>query len=76
MPCVAKKEDNKEIKRYYRMDVVWNYLSPMPLKSAEGHTSLRYCSKLQPHSNVGKGFSVWCERTKHHFVLAYQWRVL
>ena len=25
MPCVVKKEDNKELKKYYRMDVIWDY---------------------------------------------------
>ena len=42
--CVVEKDDDgDEVKKYYRMDVIWGYLSTM--KAADGDFCLRDCLK-------------------------------
>ena len=53
---VVEKDDGKEVKRYYGMDVIWGYLSTM--KSAEGQLMFKRLFKaaklilVLPHSNA------------------------
>ena len=57
--CVVEKDDDgNEVKKYYRMDVIWGYLSTM--KAADGEFLFKRLFKVAklilvlPHSNAGE----------------------
>lgn len=55
--CVIEKKDDEEVKKYYRMDVIWGYLSTM--KAGDGQFQFKKLFKVAklilvlPHSNAG-----------------------
>lgn len=58
MMRVIEKEDYEEVKKYYRMDVIWGYLSTM--KAGDGQFQFKKLFKVAkiilvlPHSNAGE----------------------